>query len=667
MTQTEPDWLRAEREYEDELFQRGTIPELFETSAERNLQSAAQRYKGGVYDRSLVADDVLPAAPGGDYAALTYGEMRDVVRTLAAGFRDLGVTAGDRVSIMASTRMEWGQSDFALLAAGAVVTTVYTESSPSQVEYLVDDAGATGVVVENETLMERVLEVEDDLDLSFVVLMDEPATKHDREDIMTLGEVYERGQATFDIEAYRGWLDEREPEDLASLIYTSGTTGKPKGVRLTHWNFRSNVHQTFRRLAPRPDKSPELATLDSDTDTISFLPLAHVFERMSGHFLMFGVGATVGYAENPDTLAEDFELLQPNTGASVPRVYERLFDTIREQAAESALKERIFNWALGVAREWTDTREPGAWLRLKHGLADRLVYQSVKEGVGGEMEYMVSGGGSLSEDLAKVFIGMGITIIEGYGLTETSPVVSVNPPEDIRPGTMGVPVVGVETKLDESVVGDRQFEGATGTVGELLVRGDNVTDGYWEKPGETEGAFTAEGWFRSGDIVERTHDDYLIFKERVKQIMVLSTGKNLAPGPIEDRFSTDERIDQIMVVGEGRKFVGALIVPNFEKLERWAARNDVDLPAEDDARCEHERVREWVQETVDDVNEELETVEQIKEFALVSREWTAENDLLTPSMKKKRRNITDAFEAKVDWIYETAEAPEEEEAPAQDD
>jgi long-chain acyl-CoA synthetase len=666
-TQSDPAWLEAERAYEDDLMGEGTIPELFEESAERHVQQAAQRYKGGIYRRSLVTGDVVPAAEHGEFAALTYGEMRDVVRTLAAGFRDLGVDAGDRIGILADTRMEWAQADLALLAAGAVVTTVYTESSSKQIRYLLDDPGASGVVVENDELLERLLEVESDLDLEFVVTMDEPGAVGDRANVHSLADVSERGEAAFDLETYRGWLDARDPDDLASLIYTSGTTGKPKGVELTHRNVRSNVNQICKRMGPRPDKGPDDPTLDSDTVAISFLPLAHVFERTVGHFVMYGRGATVGYPESPDTLREDFRKIRPTAGASVPRVYERLYDAIREQAAESPVKERIFEWAVGVAREYARTDNPGPWLRLRHGVADRLVYGQVNEGLGGHVEYMVSGGGSLSQDLAETFVGMGVTIIEGYGLTETAPVVSTNPPERIRPGTMGPPLVGVDVKVDESPVAEGQFPDAAGPVGELLIDGPNVTDGYWNRPAETDAAFTEDGWFRSGDIVERTHDGYLIFRERLKQIVVLSTGKNVAPAHIEDRFSTNDRIEQIMVVGDGRKFVGGLIVPNVERLSRWAERNDVDLPADDEAKCRDPRVREWVQSAVDEVNRELETVERIKEFALVSQEWTAENDLLTPSMKKKRRNITDAFREQVDWIYaDEAERDEVDEVAVDD-
>jgi long-chain acyl-CoA synthetase len=650
MASSEPpgDWWEAEQAYEHPVVGGGTLSELFERSVEAHADRPAQRYKGGVYDRSLT-NGVVPAQSPGEYGEITYDRMGSIVRRLAAGFRELGVGPGDAVGIFADTRMEWALSDFALLAAGGVVTTVYTESSPNQVRYLLDDPDATGVVVENGELLERVFAVEDGLDLGFVVVVDEYET--DREDVYTLAEVYRRGDGAFDRTAYEAWLQAREPTDLASLIYTSGTTGKPKGVRLSHRNFHANVVQCHRRMAARPDKPDDLPTLGPESSTISVLPLAHVFERLSGHFLMFGAGACVGYAESPDTVAEDIQALSPQTGASVPRVYERIFDRMREQASESAAKERIFKWAVDVGKQYVRADDPGFALSLKHGLADRLVYSTVRERMGGNLEFMVSGGGSLSRDLAELFLGMGVPIAEGYGLTETSPVVSFNPVEDVRPGTLGPPVVDVDVRLDESMVGDEQFPDAEGTVGELLVAGPNVTDGYWNRPDETDAAFTDDGYFRTGDIVEQTDDGYLVFFERLKQLLVLSTGKNVAPGPIEDMFSTDDRVDQVMVVGDSQKFVGALVVPNFEALRRWADREGLDLPRDRESLCADERVREWVRESVERVNETLESVEKIKEFALVPQEWTADEDLLTPSMKKKRRNIEDAHDEAIERIY----------------
>jgi long-chain acyl-CoA synthetase len=664
---SEPDWLARERDYEDDLAERGTIPELYEASAERRLDGDAQLFKGGVYDRSMAG--VVPEPPAGEYASLTYREMREVVRHLAAGFREVGIDRGDRVGILADTRMEWAQADLALLAGGAVVTTVYTDSSPNQVSYLLGDPGATGVVVENETLLERVLAVEDDLDLEVIVLVDEPDGEYDREDIYTLEEIHEIGEAAFDEATYRGWLDETDPEDLASLIYTSGTTGKPKGVRLTHWNFRSNVHAIRRRAGPRAD--PDAVAIDADTTTISFLPLAHVFERLAGHFLMFGSGATVGYAESTDTITEDIATIRPHAGASVPRVYERIFRTMREQASESPLKARIFEWAMGVAEQYQRAERPGGLLRAKHALADRLVYSTVMEKLGGNIELFVSGGGSLSPDLCRIFNGMGLRIVEGYGLTETAPVVTVNSPEDIRPGTVGVPLVGVDIAIEATPEERKNLDLHDGNsaVGELLVRGPNVTEGYWERPGATESAFvegsadhdnivTPEGvrfeggrWFRTGDLVERTPEGYLVIHDRLKQILVLDTGKNIAPQPIEGRFSTDERVEQLMVIGDDRKFIAALVVPSFEQLHEWADSEGIELPDDREQLIEDERVNAWIADSIERVNEDLEKTEKIKKFALVAEEWTPDNNMLTPSLKKRRRDILSTHEEKVREIY----------------
>ena len=664
------EWWATEQSYTDEVVGMDTIPSMFEGTAERYGDAAAQRYKGGVYDRSL-APGVVPEAPQGEFTDITYTEMQAVVRNLAAGLRDLGIEAGDRVAIFADTRMEWALADFAALAAGGVVTTVYTDSSPEQVQYLVDDPGATAVVAGNESLLERVHEVEDELALSFSVVMDDldtDRTAADRDDVLTLDDLHDRGEGVFDEDAYEEWIAERDVDDLASIIYTSGTTGQPKGVELTHRNFRANVNQCRKRIGPRADKGA-VPVLDSDSQSISFLPLAHVFERLCGHFLMFASGATVGYAESPDTLPEDFRLLSPTTGASVPRVYERIFDNMREQASGSAARERIFEWAINVARDYARADDPGLVLEAKHGLADRLVFSTVKERIGGEVEFLVSGGGSLSQDLTELFLGMGVPVVEGYGLTETAPVVSVNPPEAIRPGTMGAPVADVDARLDESIVEPDQFPDAEGPVGELLVDGPNVTDGYWNRTAETEAAFTddvpasdASGeseehgssgrYFRTGDIVEATSEGYFRYKDRLKQLIVLSTGKNVAPGPIEDMFATSDRVEQLMVVGDERKFIGAVVVPNVTAVRRWADREGIDLPDDDEALCRDERVREWVGEAIEEANEDLERVERVKAFELVPREWTVENDLLTPSMKKKRRNIRNVHDDAIERIYE---------------
>jgi len=687
-------WREAEREFADDVVARETLPRMFERSAERNADRLAQRYKGGIHDRSLVSAGVLPPASEGEYADVTYAEMRAIVRRLATGFRELGVDGGARVALYAQTRMEWAQTDFAALAAGATVTTVYASSSPSQVRYLIEDPGATVVVAENRELLDEVLGVAADLDheLDAVVTFDDVDAEElsfgdaslSAADVYTLGEVHALGDDAFDEDAYRSWIDAVELDDLASLIYTSGTTGRPKGVRLTHANFRENVNQCYRRFADRPERDGDVPGISADSTTLSFLPLAHVFERMAGHYMMFAAGATVGYAESPDTLREDFGLVRPTTTTSVPRVYEKLYDAIREQASESPVKERIFEWAVGVGQTHHEADDPGAVLDAKRRVADRLVFSSVREALGGEVDFFISGGGSLSAELCALYHAMDLPILEGYGLTETSPVISVNPPEEPKVGTIGPPVVDTEIAIDDTVVGEEVADLA-GDVGELLVRGPQVTDGYWNRPDATAEAFVeaeklsedvvtvgtppgdrigtgdaepdsdaaaAEPWFRTGDIVHLRPDGYVAFRERAKQLLVLSTGKNVAPGPIEDRFAANEFVEQCVVVGDGRKFVSALIVPNFEKVAAWADTRGIDLPDDHKGICRDDRVRERLQEEVDRVNEGFESYEQIKQFRLVEEEFSEENDLLTPTMKKKRRNILDRFADEVEMIYD---------------
>jgi long-chain acyl-CoA synthetase len=655
------DWHEAERAHDGEHVRMETLAEMFDRSASRNPDDSAQLYKGGVYDRALANTDAVAAAPDGEYAALSYGEMHDVVRYLAAGFRELGLEAGQRVGLFADTRMEWAQCDLGLLSAGAVVTTVYKSSSPAQVQYLLSDAGANGVVVENQDALDRVLQVSDALDLRFVVSIDDlPAEYDDTEGVHTLDEVYERGRAAFDETAYGSWLDDRDPDDLATLIYTSGTTGQPKGVKLTHRNFRANINQMVTRYGPRPDKDDSVAHVHEDSVTLSFLPLAHVLERHAGHFFMYNLGACVGFAESPDTLKEDFPKVEPTVANSVPRVFEKLYDGIREQASESPLKQRIFEWATDVSRDVYEADRPGAGLRFKHWLADRLVFQQIKQGLGGNVEVLLSGGGTLSDELCTLYHGMGLEIMEAYGLTETAPGVAANPAEAPKIGTIGPPVVDVETTIDRSVIPEEEFDDALGVTGELLVRGPNVTDGYWNKPDATASAFSeaedgGEDWFRTGDIVTERPDDYLVFRERAKQILVLSTGKNVAPAPIEDSFASSEVVEQCMVVGDQRKFVSALLVVSPDGVRDVARRQGVPVPDDPEEMVEDDAVRAIVGDAVDEVNERFEHHETIKSFRLVAEEFTEDNDLLTPTLKKKRRNIHERYADLIEDVYAEAE------------
>jgi long-chain acyl-CoA synthetase len=678
------DWREAESNYTGDGIARSTLPVMFERAAARHEDEVAQMYKGGIYDRSL-AGGAFDAAADGEYAELTYDEMRAVVRRLAAGFRELGIDDGERVAIYAETRLEWVQCDFAIQTAGGVVTTVYPSSSEQQVQYLLADPGASVVVAQNRELLEKVLAVEDSLALEAIVVMDDPGDHGDRDDVYSLADLYRTGEETFSTDRLKEWLGSRDLDDLATIIYTSGTTGRPKGVKLTQWNVRANVNDNLKRTAPRPDRDPAVPTIDEDTRTLSFLPMAHVFERMSGHYVPLASGATVAYAESPDTLEEDFQLVQPTGMIGVPRVYEKLYRAMREQAEGSAFRRRVFNWASEVARQYHEDADPGTWLQYKHSLAETLVFSKVKEALGGDIEVLYSGGGTLSADLAKLYHGMDLPIIEGYGLTETSPTITVNPPEAPKAGTIGVTVDSVDIKIDTAVVPDEEFQ-TMGDTGELLVRGPNVFEGYWNMPDKTDEVFeededvsageasggSSDGsdggrWFRTGDIVTVRADDYLVFHEREKQLLVTSTGKNVPPAPIEDSFADSEVVEQCMVVGDGEKFVAALVVPDVDAVRAWADSEGIDLSDDDDALCRDERVHERIQREIDEANEKFEPHEQIKKFRLVAEEWTEDNDLLTPTMKKKRHDIRERYHDELQDIYRDETAPVDGEPAAADD
>jgi len=652
-----------------------TIPELFVGTASRHPSAAAQSYKGGVSARSLVEADAIPAAPDGEYADLSYSDLETVVQWLAAGFGDLGLDADDRLAIVSHTRMEWTQVDLAALSAVGVVTAAYPSATDDRLESLLTDAAPTGIVVENAALLKRLLAVEPAVDPAFIVVIDSlpdgsgmAAAARDRDDIYTLGTVYQRGATVFDPDSWDEWLDARRADDLASIIYTSGTTGEPKGVRLTHGNFCANADGMLRRLGPRPDRPAAVPHLDHTSRQLSVLPLAHVFERLVGGYLPIAAGGTIAYAESPETLAEDFRLVSPTCSTAVPRLYERLFERFEREASGSPVSDRLFNWAVDVAERFHRAESPGRRLRVARAIADRLVYSSIRSALGGEIELFISGGDSLSAELCAVFHGMGLPIFEGYGLTETAPVVSVNPPEAPRVGTIGLPLANVDTRL-ETTVGldngdlqsvDEDFDAVDGAieVGELLVRGANVTEGYWNRPEATEAAFASlsgdddREWFRTGDLIERGPDGYLSFRGRRKQLVVLSTGHNVVPGPIEETVSESPLVEQCLLVGDGRPAVGALVVPDFEAVRQWADREGVDLPSDPVRIVDDERVRNHVATAVDAATDGLEPHERIERVALLAEPFSVDNGLLTPTLKKKRRAIAEQYADRIDLLDE---------------
>ncbi len=644
-----------------------SVPDAVATAADRHPTAAAQSYKGGVYDRSLVTSGVIPAAPEGAYAGLSYTELQSIVERLAAGLRTLGIGPGDRLALVSETRMEWTQVDLATQTAGGVVTTVYPEATDGRLEYLLSDAQPTGVVVENGEQLSQLLAIEAGLDIQFVVVIDAladgsgmAAACRDREDILLLGELYERGTADFDAEAVTAWRSSLEPTDLATIVYTSGTTGQPKGVRLTHQNLTANIDQTFRRFGPRPHRDDAVPQLDHTSRHLSVLPLAHVFERLVGSYLMLAAGATIAYAASSDTLAADFQLVEPTTITAVPRLYDRLYERFEQRASSSQISRRLFEWASDVGCSYYETPQPSGRLRLAYAIADRLVFQSIREELGGNLELCISGGDSLSAELCAIFHGMGVPIFEGYGLTEAAPVVSANPPEAPHVGTIGPPLSGLEVRLDETVDFDSEPE-ANGTIGELLVSGPNVSPGYWNRPEATDKAFVTTDdasngrrrWLRTGDIVERQPSGYLVFHDRCTELLVLSTGKNVAPAPIEAALEAEPLLEQCVAVGNSRPYVTCLVVPAFDALEAWADREGIDLPDEPAQIVEDDRLKSYIERAVETHTGSFEPHERIGAVRLLAETFSVENGLLTPTMKPRRTAIAERYADEIDTLYET--------------
>lgn len=620
------DWRAGETAYEDHVTAARTLPELWTGQFERHADRPAQRYKGGREARSLVPDPI-PEVPAGTYGTLSYGTLGDVVGGLARGFRAVGTDPGDRVAIFAPTRMEWTQTDLAITCGGGVVTTVYDNATPELVAHQVGEAGVTGVVVGGADELERLRAVEDDLELSFIASMDEVADP----DCYGLGALYRRGQ-----EADGDWIADVEPEDVATVVYTSGTTGKPSGIALTHRNLCANVGQIRRRFAPRPDTPSDLPRIDDETVTLSFLPLAHILERTAGQYTVLAAGGSIAYAESVETVRDDLRSVRPTAIVGVPRVYERFDEAIREQAEDSPGGSRLLEWAVNVGTRHRRTDEPGATLRVQRRLADRLVGRRVRRALGGRIELLVCGGGRLDPVLCARYHALGLPLIEGYGLTETAPVVTVNPVEAPVVGSIGPPVDGVDVSIDEDAVD------VGGEAGELLVRGPNVAAASWT---DEEPITDADGWLHTGDVVRGLEDGYLAFVERTDELLVLSTGHKVMPRPIEAACRADELVRDCLVLGNDEKFVSALIAPVGSVA---VDRGLVDTPA---AAAGSPVVRAAVADAIDGVNGELEPDQRIKSFRLVDEPFTVDNGLRTPTLKKKRAAVEDRFATEVAAMY----------------
>lgn len=558
---------------------------------------------------------------GGGWQEISYRELGERVERFAAGMAALGVERGDRMALMSANRPEWAISDYAIQSLGAATVPIYPTLEPHQIEHILEDSEARAVIVENEELLRRVREVQEDFP---VVVMDDAFTG-ENEKTLRFESVYRSGEER-PKEDWREVWGGIGRDEVATILYTSGTTGAPKGVILTHDNILSNIEGIVEAVPLRPEDV-----------FLSLLPLSHIFERTAGQFVALTLGCSIHYAESIEKVPENLREVRPTVVPSVPRLYEKMYDRVQQRLSQGpALRRKLAAAAIAAGREKYRLRlrgrEPGAWLRFKLGLFERLVFNKIREATGGRLRFFVSGGAKLEAEIGEFFYAAGVPILEGYGLTETSPVISCNRLGREKFGTVGLPLFNVEVRIGEH--------------GEIQTRGPHVMRGYFNLPEETEAAFTEDGWFKTGDIGEIDDEGYLKITDRLKNLIVLSTGKNVAPQPIETKLVTMPHISQAVLLGDGRKYVSALIVPDYE-----AVRNRLATDAAPAELAEDERVRELIQKDIDTACAEFADYERPKKFALLAREFSQEEGELTPTLKVKMRVVQERYAGQIERLY----------------
>jgi long-chain acyl-CoA synthetase len=598
---------------------KGTLTQLFFTTVDRHAG--------------------LPAAfrskVGGGWVAITHRETLDRVQAIALGLRELGVSAGDKVAIISENRPEWALSDYACLVARATDVPIYPTLTAKQTEYILNDSESVAVFCSTTAQVDKVWEVKQSLPALQHVIAFDPGAAAQRPGVTTLAQLEAKGRAA--ASKYPDWRTEAlsvKPDDLATLIYTSGTTGEPKGVMLTHYNIWSNV-QACLQMIP----------IGGGDECLSMLPLSHSYERMVDYTL-FQAGVIINYAESFDTVAANLQEVKPTVVLSVPRLYEKVYARVLENALSgSRVKRSIFFWAKRAGEQWATLSLAGMpiprGLAIKKKLADRLVFAKLRGRTGGRIRFFVSGAAPLSADIAKFFYSAGLPVIEGYGLTESSPVLTLNPLDGIKLGTVGRAIPGVQLKIASD--------------GEILASGPNIMKGYYKLPEATREAVDAEGWLHTGDIGELDSDGYLKITDRKKELLKTAGGKYIAPQPIEGMVKRNKFVANAVLYGDRRKFPIILIVPNFDNLERWARERNLSygsraqLIGMPDVKAKVER------EVMSSLHD-LAKFETPKKVVLLENDFTIESGELTPTLKVKRRVIEKTYKDQIDAAYTAGDA-----------
>ncbi len=578
-------------------------------------------------------EEVLKFKQGDSWTGMTAEQLLGRVRNVALGLYAHGVRKGDRVAILAESGPLWTISDYAILSNGAVNVPIYPTQPAGQVEYILRESDPKLLFISNAKQMKRVeAALKRFPDLRIVPF--QPA--YDGENTIQFDALEEAGKrlAAERPELFELLSSDVAPEDLASIIYTSGTTGEPKGAMLSHSNI------TFNALV-----AGAYLEIERGGVMLSFLPLSHIFERMVLYACMH-YGVHINFATGLETVASEIKEVRPTFMSTVPRLLEKINSRIQKTASDSGgLRKRIFEWALKVAgrvaEATTEGKRLSPMLEFQRDIADRLVFEKLREAVGGRIKRMVSGGAALPANLAMVFTGAGIPVLQGYGLTETSPVISVNTLDQNRIGSVGHPLPGVEVRIAED--------------GEILTRGPHVFKGYFNKPDETDVSFTegseSERWFKTGDIGHIDPDGFLFITDRKKDLIKTSSGKYVAPQMIEGMLTQSEFVEQAVVIGDRRKYVSALIVPDFERLRAWAKEKGVDS-TDKQKLIEDRRTVDMMRAEVQRLTRELADYEKVKRIGLLAREFTIDGGELTPTLKIRRRAVEEKYGELIESLYE---------------
>ncbi len=594
-----------------------TIPELY-----KYLTEDFGPKKGG-YAIQRKVDNV--------YKGISYKKLKEETDAFAFGLSALGLKRNDCVSLISENRPEWVYADFAMQMLGIINVPLYPSLTSDSIEYVLNDSESKAIIVSTGFQLNKVQKIMKNCKhLKHLIILNDHDDVDTTDNLFTFKQIQDKGKdiQKSNPDLLRKFSAGIKEDDICTIIYTSGTTGEPKGVILTHQNIISNVNAVL-----------EIFPITKEDVFLSFLPLCHIFERMGGYYTAFAAGCTVFYAESIEKVATNLVEAKPTLMTSVPRLFERIQSKIiKNVESQSVTKQKIFYWALDVGRKYVDAQKKGSVpvaLAVKHKVADKLVFHKLREKTGGRLRFFISGGAALSKELGEFFESVGIKIIEGYGLTESSPVITANRFEDYKFGTVGRPLPNVEVKIASD--------------GEILARGPNIMKGYYRKQKETEETIV-DGWLHTGDIGTFDSDGFLMITDRKKHLFKTSAGKYIAPTPIENIFLTSKYIDQFVLIGDKRMFLSALIVPDYEALKEYADAHKIPYSNEKDLTS-NDQIYKLIEADMGKLQKKLANYERVRKFALLDKPFTIETGEITPSLKIKRKVVEEKYNYLIEQMY----------------